>query len=34
VGFTAFWFNPRSQSGPACTPMSVLLQFGELSMAA
>ena len=34
VWFTAFWFNPRPQSGPACTPMSTFLQFGGLSMAA
>ena len=34
VWFTSFWFNPRSQSGPDCTPMSTFLQFGGLSMAA
>lgn len=34
VWFTAFWFNPRSQSGPAATPVSTFMQFGGLSMAA
>ncbi len=34
VWVTAFWFNPRSQSGPACDPVSALIQFGGLSMAA
>lgn len=28
VWFTAFWFNRRSQSGPACTPMSAHVGFG------
>lgn len=34
VWLTAFWFNPRSDSGPACTPVSTNLQFGGLSQAA
>jgi hypothetical protein len=34
VWFTAFWFNPRAQSGPAATPVSTFMQFGGLSMAA
>ncbi len=31
VWFTAFWFNPRLQPGPAATPVSTWLQFGGLS---
>ncbi len=34
VWFTAFWRNPRDQSGPATTPVSTVVQFGGLSMAA
>jgi len=34
VWFTAFWFNPRSQSGPGCTPISAILAGGGMSMAA
>lgn len=34
VWLTAFWFNPRKQSGPACTPVSTHVQFGGMSMAA
>lgn len=34
VWFTAFWFNPRLQSGPATTPVSTIMQYGGLSMAA
>src|SRR5688572_5910823 len=34
VWLTAFWFNPRKQSGPACTPVSTNVQFGGVSMAA
>lgn len=35
VWITAFWFNPRSQSGPAAPPVSAFLQFGgDLPMAA
>lgn len=34
VWFTAFWFNPRLQSGPATTPVSTFMQYGGLSMAA
>jgi hypothetical protein len=28
VWLTAFWFNPRSQSGPACAPVSAYLAGG------
>lgn len=28
VYFTAFWFNPRKQSGPACKPVSAYLDSG------
>lgn len=34
IWFTAFWFNPRTQSGPAATPVSTIVQYGGLSMAA
>lgn len=34
VWLTAFWFNYRKQSGPACTPVSTNLQGGSVSMAA
>jgi hypothetical protein len=34
VWFTAFWFNPRSQSGPAATPVSTFMQYGGLAAAA
>jgi hypothetical protein len=35
VWLTAFYFNPRSQSGPGCTPQSAYLQFGgDLPIAA
>jgi hypothetical protein len=34
VWLTAFWFNPRKQSGPACTPVGTHVQFGGVSMAA
>jgi len=34
VWLTAFWFNNRSLSGPACNPVSTHLQFGGVSMAA
>ncbi len=34
VWLTAFWFNPRKQSGPACTPVSTNVQRGSVSMAA
>ena len=28
---TAFWFNPRMESGPACTPVPVTVQGGSVS---
>jgi hypothetical protein len=34
VWLTAFWFNPRKQSGPACTAVSTNLPGGSVSMAA
>lgn len=34
VWLTAFWFNRKSQSGPACTPVSTHVGFGGLSKAA
>jgi len=34
VWLTAFWFNGRKQSGPACAPVSTNLQGGSVSMAA
>lgn len=34
VWFTAFWFNGRKQSGPACAPVSTCLQGGSVQMAA
>jgi len=34
VWLTAFWFNPRKQSGPACAPVSTNVQGGSVSMAA
>jgi hypothetical protein len=34
VWLTAFWFNGRKQSGPACAPVSVNLPGGSVSMAA
>jgi hypothetical protein len=34
VWLTAFWFNGRKQSGPACPPVSAYVQFGQLSQAA
>jgi hypothetical protein len=34
VWFTAFWFNPRMQSGPACPPISAYVQFGAIAKAA
>jgi hypothetical protein len=33
VWFTAFWFNPRAQSGPACAPVGTNIQ-GGAAMAA
>lgn len=33
VWLTAFWYNPRAQSGPACAPVSTRI-LGGLSMAA
>jgi hypothetical protein len=34
VWLTAFWFNGRKQSGPACAPVSTNIQGGSVSMAA
>ena len=34
VWLTAFWFNPRKQSGPACAPVSTNVQGGSVSLAA
>ena len=34
VWLTAFWFNPRSQSGPACTPVSAYIAGGVSAQAA
>ena len=34
VWLTAFWFNGRKQSGPACAPVNVNLPGGSVSMAA
>jgi hypothetical protein len=34
VWLTAFWFNAKSQSGPACSPVNTYLQGGSVSMAA
>ena len=31
---TAFWFNGRKQSGPACSPVSAHIQGASVSMAA
>jgi hypothetical protein len=34
VWLTAFWFNGRKQSGPACTPVGANLPGGSVSLAA
>lgn len=34
VWFTAFWYNPRAQSGPPATPVSAYVQFGGMAKAA
>jgi hypothetical protein len=31
VWLTAFWFNGRKQSGPACSPVAAYLQYGALA---
>jgi hypothetical protein len=34
VWFTAFWRNPRDQSGPGTTPISTIVQWGGMAKAA
>lgn len=34
VWLCAFWFNPRAQAGPGCTPVSAILAGGGMQMAA
>ena len=34
VWLTAFWFNGRKQSGPACAPVAAYVQYGSISLAA
>jgi len=34
VWLTAFWFNPRSESGPACMPISAFIAGGVVAAAA
>ena len=34
VWLTAFWYNPRAESGPGCSPVSAILAGGGMSMAA
>jgi hypothetical protein len=34
VWLTAFWYNPRGQSGPGCTPISAILAGGGMQQAA
>ena len=34
VWLTAFWYDPRGQSGPGCTPGSAILAGGGMLMAA
>jgi hypothetical protein len=34
VWLTAFWFNPRAQSGPACPPVSTHIPGGSVQVAA
>jgi hypothetical protein len=34
VWLCAFWFNPRGQAGPGCTPVSAILAGGGMQMAA
>lgn len=34
IWFTAFWRNPKDESGPATTPVSTFMNYGGLSMAA
>jgi hypothetical protein len=34
VWLTAFWFNGRKQSGPACAPVGTIVQGGSVSLAA
>ena len=34
VWITAYWLNPRSESGPAATPVNTFVQYGGLAQAA
>jgi hypothetical protein len=34
VWLTAFWFNPRLESGPACAPVGTQINYGGLAAAA
>jgi len=34
IWLTAFWFNPRLQSGPACAPVATQINYGGLAQAA
>jgi hypothetical protein len=34
VWFTAFWYNPRGQSGPGCAPVSAIIAGGAMQQAA
>lgn len=34
VWLTAFWYNPRAQSGPSAAPVTTHVQYGGISVAA
>jgi hypothetical protein len=34
VWFTAFWYNPRGESGPGCAPVSGIIAGGAMQQAA